>query len=582
MFNTVIDQVKAVRGETEVVIVKLGTVTALSGGKAQVKLYGDNTASTKLYQYIDGYLPQVNDKVALLPQGKTYIILGKITDAAPVEKYATKDYVDGIAEGLLPIEYKNKLEDGNNTFTLTGTSLLPGSNNSIKLGASDTQFSAIYSKEFYENGVRLRADGILVVNSGTTYSLLLSYASSTATLTPSADNTFALGTSARKFKEAWLGLFRGTWKSGQSTERQLAWNSSNALVTDSNEAVDLGTSSVHFKDAYLRRMIGTLAYSSSSGTIGWASATVLQPSANNSIELGASSRQFNAVYTNKLYLNGAEFDPSGTTVDKLTTKYSNTNYTLTLSVKNGGASSQYEELTPSVNGKFDFGNSSYFFRYIYFLAWHNGTYYLQFNSSNNLIPSTTNQVSLGTNSNKYKNIYGASIYGDDFYGAWRYTANGRSVAWDSSNNIIPDTTNQVSLGTSSKQYKNVYGQNLYVNGTAVTSDKRLKEDIRELEEKHLAFFRCLRPVQFKYKDGESGRTHTGFIAQEVEDAIHEAGMTNQDMAVVVIDQESGRHYLRYEEIIAVQTQVIQNMQKKVDSLEARLAKLEALLERSTK
>ena len=121
-----------------------------------------------------------------------------------------------------------------------------------------------------------------------------------------------------------------------------------------------------------------------------------------------------------------------------------------------------------------------------------------------------------------------------------------------------------------------------MNGTAVTSDRNLKEDIRELEEKHLAFFRCLRPVQFKYKDGESGRTHTGFIAQEVEDAIHEAGITNQDMAVVVIDQESGRHYLRYEEIIAVQTQVIQNMQKKVDSLEARLAKLEALLERSTK
>jgi hypothetical protein len=419
MFNTVIDQVKAVRGEKEVVIVKLGTVTALSGGKAQVKLYGDDTASTKLYQYIDGYLPQVNDKVALLPQGKTYIILGKITDAAPVEKYATKDYVD---ETFLPLEYKNKLEDGNNSLTLSGTNLLPGSNNSMKLGASDKQFSSIYGQYFYDNGERLRADGIVITYNGTAYNLLAIASTVDVTLTPSVDDKWNLGSSARKFKSAYLGLFRGSWKSGNSTERQVAWNSSNALAPDSNEAVDLGTSSLHFKDAYFRRMIGTLAYSSTSGTIGWASATVLQPSANNSIDLGSSGKQFNKIYAKESY----------------------------------------------------------------------------------------------------------------------------------------------------------------VNGTAVTSDRSLKKDIKELEEKHLAFFRCLRPVQFKYKDGESGRTHTGFIAQEVEDAIHEAGMTNQDMAVVVIDQESGRHYLRYEELIAVQTEVIQNMQKKVDSLEARLAKLEALLERSTK
>ena len=71
MFNTVIDQVKAVRGDTEVQIVKLGEVTALSGGKAKVKLYGDSDASNKLYNYIDGYLPVVGDKVALLPQART-------------------------------------------------------------------------------------------------------------------------------------------------------------------------------------------------------------------------------------------------------------------------------------------------------------------------------------------------------------------------------------------------------------------------------------------------------------------------------------------------------------------------------
>ena len=129
------------------------------------------------------------------------------------------------------------------------------------------------------------------------------------------------------------------------------------------------------------------------------------------------------------------------------------------------------------------------------------------------------------------------------------------------------------MGTSSRQYKNVYGQNLYVNGTAVSSDRRVKDDIKALEEKHIAFFKALRPVQFKYKEGDSGRTHTGFIAQEVEEAVEEAGMTSQDMAVVVKDP-SDRYYLRYEEIISVQTKVIQDLMAKVESLEARITKLE--------
>jgi hypothetical protein len=534
MFDTVIDQLKAVRGETEVVVVKLGTVTALSGGKAQVKLYGDSAASTKLYQYIDGYIPEVNDKVALLPQGKTYIILGKITDATPVEKYATIDYVDTIAAGLLPIAYKNKLEDGSHTLTLSGANFLAGATEDINIGSASVQFAKIYSKEFYDNGARLRADGILVVSGGTTYSLLLSYASSTATLTPSADDTFALGTSSKKFKEAYLGLFRGKWKSGNSTERQISWNSSNALVPDSDTGVNLGSTSYRFGQVYAARFIGSLCYGSNTTTMGWASASVFQPSATNSIDLGASGKQFSKIYANEFYINGTKLDISGIEISKLTAKSGTYTRTLTMTASASGAT-----ILPSVNNAFELGSSTYALKEIFA-----GTFTGDLNGK----------------------ILNGSQY---------------NLAWDSSHNLIPSTTNYLSLGTSSKQYKNIYGQNLYANGTAVTSDKSLKEDIKELEEKHLAFFRCLRPVQFKYKDGESGRTHTGFIAQEVMDAIHEAGMTSQDMAVVVKDPESGLYYLRYEEIISVQTQVIQNMQKKVDSLEARIAKLEALLERST-
>lgn len=518
IFNNAIEQALAAKDKALTSIVKLGTVTSVSGGRAKIQHYGESTPSGKDYVFIEGYYPEVGDKVAMLPQANTFIILGKISDSEAVE-YATKEYVD---DTFLGKDYKNKLEDGNNVVTLSGTEFIPGSNNSIKMGKSGAQFLALYAKEIYQDGIQIDFSKIYVVSGGTTYSLTLSVSSGTATLAPSSDNVFALGSSSKKFKEAWLGLFRGSWKSGQSTERQVSWNSSNALVPDTNESVDLGASSLHFKDAYLRRMIGALAYSSSSNILVWASATVFRPSANNSIELGASSYQFNAIYTNKIYLNGTEFNPSGITMAALTAKYGSTNYTLTLSVKNGGGTNQYEELTPSVNNKFNLGNSSYKFQTMYLTNWHNGTRYITF---------------------------------------------------DTSHNILPDTTNAVSLGTSNKQFKNIYGQNIYVNGTAVSSDRRVKNDIKALEEKHIAFFKALRPVQFKYKEGDSGRTHTGFIAQEVEEAVEEAGMTSQDMAVVVKDP-SDRYYLRYEEIISVQTKVIQDLMAKVESLEARITKLE--------
>ena len=92
-------------------------------------------------------------------------------------------------------------------------------------------------------------------------------------------------------------------------------------------------------------------------------------------------------------------------------------------------------------------------------------------------------------------------------------------------------------------------------------------------------------MAFKYIDGTSGRKHTGFIAQEVEEAAEKAGLSGKDLAVVVKDPE-GDYYLRYEEIIAVQTEVIQQLMARVETLEAekkladsKLTKMEARLQK---
>jgi hypothetical protein len=194
-------------------------------------------------------------------------------------------------------------------------------------------------------------------------------------------------------------------------------------------------------------------------------------------------------------------------------------------------------------------------------------------SGASIVPSQQNTFDLGSSTYKLKGVYANVFYGDL---DGKIKDGNTDLSFDSAHNLVPSTTNYTSLGTSSKQYKNIYGQNIYVNGTAVVSDRNKKEDIEPLNEKHIEFFKALKPVTYKFKDGNSGRNHTGFIAQDVEQAVEDAGLTDKDMAVVVKDQEDN-YYLRYEEIIAVQTEVIQKLMAKVDTLETRLARLEGLL-----
>lgn len=525
-FDTVIDQIKAVRGDTEVVIVKLGDVTGLSNGRAQVRIYGDSDTSNKLYHYIAGYIPEVGDKVALLPQGKTYIIIGRVTDEKPEEIYAKKEWVE---ENYLPDDYKNVLEQGDGeTLTFTNDELVSKTTNKHSLGSSSKYFKDLYIKKLVLDGAEYTViDRIIVKNSGNTYSLIATYADGKVTLTPSANDTWILGTSAAKMAAINAVILRGAWKSGNSTEKSLAWDSNNALVPGSHDDIDLGSASVFFRYMYLDVLVGAKwrYRQNSSYQLGWANASEMLPNVSEAVNLGSASKQFNEIYTKKIYLDGTLLDVSGLSINKLTAVNGSYTRTLTLNASSSGAT-----IIPSVNDAFELGSSSY----------------------------------------KLKSIYAGIFYG---YLDGAIKDGGQEIKFDSSHNLNPSTTNYISLGTSNKQYKNIYGQNIYVNGSAVSSDRKLKEEIEPLEEKHVRFFKNLHPVSYKFKNGTSGRTHTGFIAQEVEEAVTKAGMNDKEMAVVIKDES--QYYLRYEEIIAVQTKVIQDLMARVDNLEARINKLES-------
>lgn len=108
---------------------------------------------------------------------------------------------------------------------------------------------------------------------------------------------------------------------------------------------------------------------------------------------------------------------------------------------------------------------------------------------------------------------------------------------------------------------------------SVTSDRNYKNSIDGLAESYGVLFDNLRPVSYKYNDGTSGRTHIGFVAQDVESAIASAGLTTQDFAGFVsfknVDEhgsESEQLCLRYEEFIALNTWQIQRLKEEIERL----------------
>lgn len=152
------------------------------------------------------------------------------------------------------------------------------------------------------------------------------------------------------------------------------------------------------------------------------------------------------------------------------------------------------------------------------------------------------------------------------------------------------------LGSGSYRWKQLFA----TTATISTSDRNLKKDIHQLTDTHLDFFLKLQPVSFLFKDGESGRTHIGFIAQDVEQAMSECGLTDLDFAGfckdqkvevfseedengdkvekerAILDENGNPEYiysLRYEEFIALNTYVIQKLWNCVEILEKQNAEM---------
>lgn len=121
-----------------------------------------------------------------------------------------------------------------------------------------------------------------------------------------------------------------------------------------------------------------------------------------------------------------------------------------------------------------------------------------------------------------------------------------------------------------------FGGNVEANAFEQTSDRNKKQEITSLrDEEALRVIMGLKPVTFRWRKPEGGlepdtRLHHGFIAQDIRELV-------LDDWGITTERDEGLT-LNYTELLADAVSVIQQQQTKIDELETRLARLEALLE----
>ena len=195
-------------------------------------------------------------------------------------------------------------------------------------------------------------------------------------------------------------------------------------------------------------------------------------------------------------------------------------------------------------------------------------------------------ISLYSNTTGYQNsAFGVNSLVNNTTGYYNsaFGVGAGSAITTGSNNIAIGYSAQVAVGTNSNQIR--------IGNTAITlattqvawtfpSDRRWKSNIVH-SDLGLDFIAHLRPVSYTRNNDERQRIEYGFIAQEIEEILEEAGVENTGMLTI---DDAGMYQLRYNDLLAPMVKAIQELkakndqkEKHVTELSERVAKLEVLL-----
>ena len=132
--------------------------------------------------------------------------------------------------------------------------------------------------------------------------------------------------------------------------------------------------------------------------------------------------------------------------------------------------------------------------------------------------------------------------------------------------VIPNADATYSLGSRNFVWDAIYCSTDTLNG----SDRNIKNSIEALPEKYVSMFERIEPKRYKLNSGTSERFHTGFIAQEVEDAMRACGIDSQEFAgwaAAKREDGSETYFLRYSEFIPILWAKVREQEKRLKRLE---------------
>ena len=132
--------------------------------------------------------------------------------------------------------------------------------------------------------------------------------------------------------------------------------------------------------------------------------------------------------------------------------------------------------------------------------------------------------------------------------------------------VIPNANATYDLGSRNFVWDAIYCSTDTLNG----SDRNIKNSIEALPEKYVSMFDLVEPKRYKLNSGTSGRFHTGFIAQEVEDAMRACGIDSQEFAgwaAAKREDGSETYFLRYSEFIPILWAKVREQEKRLKRLE---------------
>lgn len=151
--------------------------------------------------------------------------------------------------------------------------------------------------------------------------------------------------------------------------------------------------------------------------------------------------------------------------------------------------------------------------------------------------------------------------------------------------FCPHLDGRSALGLSNYRWNSIYS----TQGIITTSDKRRKKDISDDIAIYKDILSEITPVKYRYNDIEDDKIRIGFIAQELDALFEKHGLNPRDFAAIRLDEieptetiPDGKVYgISYDGFVALNTALIQDLQKentelknKLTAMEERLARLE--------